>query len=389
MSETVTPVETTQLAPEVQNFFDTDTWKSTPTIIEPASNSKDPVIDEKDKKIEETKPEITAPGQPENTPTATPDPIQNRPADANAEKKSIPAKPEATVGEPITFANEESEKVFNLIKEGKTDEVLLILNEQKKLKEVDKMQPADILKLNLQYQHKEFTPEEVNDLFLEQYEMPEKPVQGISELDEEFADRVAAHEKRLQQIENRIKRDAKPAMAELLKLSKEIVLPDIKAGNIPTQTEPTQEELAELKLQKENFLKDVESSAKTFNGYNATFKDKEVEIPVAYVVTEEEKNSIKPLLESAFTDLGDFFTKVGWVDEKGQVKTAKMMEDLHLIQHKESVFSRLVSETGNKRHQESIKSIKNIDYSGVKNNNAELGITVEQAQQGLANAFFV
>lgn len=355
-----------EVKPEVNGFFDMENWKSAPTVI-PEAAIKDPVIDEKDKIIEETKPEIV------------------KPNDIKEEVKPVEVKTEAVAPEPLKFANEESEKIFNLLKEGKNEEVFKVLAEQQKLVTVE---GADAIKLQLQYQNKDFSDDDINELFNERYEMPEKPVQDL-ETDEEFAAKIEKYERDVKKVENRIARDAKPAKTELQKLQKEIVFTDIKPETSLQQKEPTQEELAAIALQKENFLKDVDAGAKTFNGYNATFKDKEVEIPVAYVVTEEEKNSIKPLLESAWTNLGDFFTKVGWADAEGTVNTAKMIEDLHLIQNKESIFSRLVSETGNRRYDAAIKSFKNIDYSGGGKGNGDMGVTHEQAQKGMTEAFFV
>jgi hypothetical protein len=81
------------------NLFDESAWKTEPTkpvaaTIEP---KVDPAIDEKDKKI---KPADTSvkPNDPEKIPKATPEPIQDKPADKKAE------------AEPFTFNNDASKK---------------------------------------------------------------------------------------------------------------------------------------------------------------------------------------------------------------------------------------------------------------------------------------
>lgn len=355
------------------NPFSDGAWKTEPTVL-----ATDPVIKEKDEKIKETNPTSDKPNEPEKIPGASPEPIQNRP---DEEKKDI--KP-AT--QDFKFANEESEKVFNLLKEGKKDEVLNILSEQKKLAEVDKLPPADIIKLSLQYNNKDFSQSDINDLFEERYVMPEAPVQEDTELDDEFEARVEKHKKEVEKVENRIKRDAKPAITELSKLAKEIVLPDIQTETTKAK-EPTQEELEGLKKAKEFFFQDADNAAKSFNGYNTTFKDEEVEIKASYPVTEDEKKSITPLLESIYTDIPKFLSELGWSDKDGKV-TPKLIEDLHLLQNRDKVFSKLVSEVGNKRHEASIKAIKNIDYGGKTKSNGDLGASPQELQNKMAQHFF-
>lgn len=359
---------------EPVNPFSNNAWKETPTVVAETPPIQDPVIKEKDEQIKEGKPTSDKPAEPEKIPGATPDPIQDRPLnDDPATKKE----------EPLKFLNTESEKIYNLIKEGKTDDVYAILAEQKKLESAE---GADAIKLQLQYQNKDFSPDDINDLFNERYTMPDQPIQTDLESDDEYNDRVEKYNKEVKKIEGRIARDAKPAKTELQKLKQEIVLPDI-AREQPLQAEPTQEELDGLQKAKEMFFKTVDESAKTFNGYKTTFKDGEVQIEAAYNVTEEQKKTVNPLIESAYTDLPKFFNELGWISEDGKVNP-KMIEDLHLIQNKDTVFSKLVSEVGNKRHEAAIKSIKNIDYSGKAKSNGDLGVTPQEQQASMVNHFF-
>ena len=305
------------------------------------------------------------------------------------DEKELKVQDKLTVSlaeEKKIFANEDSENIYNLLVEGKDDEVLSILNEQKKLKEADKLSPAEIIKLNLQYQNKDFNAGEINDLFNEQYEMPEVPEQEISETDEEFEKRTASYEKDVKKIESRMARDSKPAITELQKQLKDIVLPSTKVE--PTAKVPTQEELEAFDKASKKFLQDVNEGISKFDGYSTTFKDEEVEIGVSYKLSKEEKEQIQPLVELSNSNAGEFLQKIGWMDENGALVATKITEDLPLILNKEKVFQKIASETGNKRHEASIKSIKNIDYSGRGNNAAELGKSPEALQKEFANHFF-
>lgn len=347
----------------VASPFSTDNWKTAPTEKEVVADVvKEAAVEEKP--IVEDKPVV------------------------EAEKVVVEEKPivETAAIETPKFANEESEKVFNLIKEGKLDDAMSIYSEQQKLANANKLPPAEIIKLNLQYQNKDFTPTEIQDLFDENYPLPEKPVQAITEDDEDFKIREEKYEKDVQRVENRISRDAKPATAELLKLSKEIVFPDIIKES-PVRTEPTQEELEGQKKAMELFFKDVEEGSKGFNGYNTTFKDEEVEIKVLYPVTAEDKKALTPLFESLYKDFPKFLSELGWTDADGKI-TPKVTEDLHLLQNRDKVFAKLVSEVGNQRLAEKIKSQKNIDYSGKTKSNGDLGATPQEKEKAMVTHFF-
>lgn len=367
---------TTEVAATI--FFDDSAWKTEPSTPTPSVvNHDDPIIKEKDEQITEEKPISDKPNEPEKIPQATPEPIQERPENTDPQTKE---------DKPLKFANEESEKVYNALLAGEKDKVLEILAEQKKLSTADKLPPADIIKLNLQYQNKDFTPQEINDLFEERYVFPEKPEQAYDETDEEFKKKEEKYHAQVQKIESRIARDAKPASAELLKLAKEIVLPDFtpNAGN----NEPTQEELDAQKAQAERFLQSVDEGLSKFNGYNATYKDEEVTIPVAYKMTKEDKEALKPIIELSSTNAHEFLSKIGWLDDKGNIIASKIAEDLPFILDKDKIIGKMVSETGTKRRTEAIKSIKNIDYGGHRSSGGDMGKAPEQVQKDFSQHFF-
>lgn len=377
----ITETTTEVAAPPViiPDFFDETKWKDTPTIHTPTAIATDPVIEEKDKQIEEIKPTSDKPNEPEKIPTATHEPIQDRPENTDPATKK---------DEPLKFANEESEKLYNAILAGKKDEVYDILNEQKKLSSVDKLPPADIIKLNLQYQNKDFNEQEIKDLFDETYNLPEKPIQELSEDDDEFKARTQKYEAQVERIEKRIARDAKPATTELLKLSKEIVLPDIQKP-VSVNKEPTQEELAAQKEQEQRFLKSVDDGLNSLEGFKVTYKDEEVTIPVAYKLSKEEKAAMQPIIALSHSNAGEFLAKIGWIDADGNINAAKLAQDLPFILNKETVLQKMITETGNQRYAEAKRTIKNIDYSGGKQAGADMGKTPEQAQKEFATTFFV
>ena len=362
MGETLETIEKVEEKEQViVNPFATD-WGTQPKVIEPA-----PVVENK---VEEKL-------------------IDEKENDNDKPPVAVKAPVEAiqSIQEPILFANEESEKIYKLFLAGEADKALDIYAENKRLKESDKLPPADIIKLNLQYQNKEFTPEEINDLFLDTYAMPEKPEQSLSEMDEDFTERTNKYNKEVERIENRIKRDAKPAAAELQKLQKEIVLPDIPQQQ-PKTIELTQEELDAQNKEAELFLQSIDASLQKFNGYKATFKDEEVELPIAYNLTKEEKSEIQPLIALSNLNAKEFLTKLGWLDDKGGINTLKLAEDLPFILHKDTIIQKMVGETGNQRRVASIKAAKNIDYSGNQRSGGSMEPQREVVEGAMVRHFF-
>lgn len=311
--------------------------KTEPTVTDEV---KDPVIEKKDEEIKEEKPTSDKPDDPLKIPAATPPPVQDLPE----EKKEVPEASKALIPEELE------------------DEIFDRLSKRHTLKNLDKLSPTEVIKLHLRNQHQDYTSQDIDDLFSERFYFPEKPEQGLAETDDEFKLREDKYNEQLLAAQRRIERESKTSKKELQQQLQELVLPDIPQKT-PEPQQPTQEDLARQKEQRDNFLQAVDGGLKELNGYNATFKDKEVEIPIAYAVTDEEKQKIRPLLDSLDTDLPQFFHQLNWLDKDGKLNANKVVSDLHIILNKDEVIQKFVNEAGNKRNAEAIKRQKNVDFS--------------------------
>ena len=354
------------------NPFVESTWKTdAPKAVE--QPKIDPAIDEKDKKI---KPEDTSvkPNDPDKIPKATPEPIQDKP------------KVEEKLTEPFAFKNEASKKYFELISKGEEgeEELYNFIHEKKTLSSIEKMKPDEVIKLDLEYRNKDFDQSEINDLFSERYPTPEAPKQGEDETDEDFSSRTEKYTKQVQKLEKQIARDAKTAKSELLKLQQEIVLPDIPKQE-PKAAAPTQEELDRYEKGRQDFAKSLNDGLEKFNGYNTVFKDEEVEIPVNYAISKEEKESIKPVVESLYSDWSYFEKR--WLNPDKSINVDAMSQDIHLLENRDKIFSKFVSEAGQKRHAEDIKAIKNVDFTGTKRSGTT-ELSDKEKQDAMAKHFF-
>lgn len=267
------------------------------------------------------------------------------------------------------FANEESQKLFEYFKEGKKTELREYLVQQERLERMSSADAsklehaADIIKFNMQLKNKDLTPDEINFQFSEDFEVPEKPEQGEEETDESFQKREDRWKKEVERVEKRMVIAAKQAKPELAKLQSELVLPDIQRVDLKAQ-EAAQKELEALEADKAEFLIKLGSDFKNFNGYNATYKDAEVEILVAYAIPEEEKAATKAILESFATEgYSSFFASI-WFDKDGKPKIDQMMSDIYLLKNRDKIFQKMVSESGEKRKELILKTKSNIQLDG-------------------------
>ena len=94
--------------------------------------------------------------------------------------------------EEFKFQDDMSKTLFDAIKEGKTDDIYEILNQQKKLDKLisNELTPdlaVDIIKTNIQNKYKDLTSDEVDLLFYDQYFVPSKPEQAYDDSDEDYA----------------------------------------------------------------------------------------------------------------------------------------------------------------------------------------------------------
>jgi hypothetical protein len=134
---------------------------------------------------------------------------------------------------PITFENEQSEKIFKAIQSGQVKEVYSFLAEQEKLErltsqEVTKDNATEILKLGMQLENKDLTPAEVEWKINKQYALPKEPTQALDEDDNEFEVRKSAWQEQVADITMSKIIDAKLAKPKLESSKSKLVLPEIQ-----------------------------------------------------------------------------------------------------------------------------------------------------------------
>lgn len=267
---------------------------------------------------------------------------------ARAELERLRALEKTPKPEEIKFANDDSKKLFDLIKGGKTKEVRDYLDRQDRLDRLTQYdlskadQAADILKAHLQFKNPDLTPREIDRLMSRKFTFPEKPVNNLDLTPEENQAAVQAWQQKVQEIEEDMIIEAKLVRPELNQFKSELVLPDINYVD-PAVAEAQQKELQEWQSNRANYLKALDD-IKNFTGFSVNFKDAEngFEFAVPYGVSPEEATALKGELSDFNRDK---FLDERWFDKDGKPKVTQIASDVYFLKNRDKILQKMVNES--------------------------------------------
>jgi len=276
---------------------------------------------------------------------------------AEQEFKKLKEKPS------FEFKDDVSKTLFDAIREGKADDVYEVLNQQKRLDrlttaELNTELAAEIVKTNIKNKHKDLSSEDVDLLFYDQFYVPLKPEQGYDETDEDYAVKVNQWKSQADYIERKLMIEAKVVRPELAKLKSEIVLPDIY--NEAEFRAQSQQEEEMMQQARSIYEKTLNSDFQSFNGFNVSVKDADVEIPITFNVGEEERLAMKNDLEDFDSD--SYFDN-RWFTEDGKPNVKQIMADKYLLENRDKIFSKIANEAASQRLLAHLKNNGNININ--------------------------
>lgn len=305
---------------------------------------------------------------------------------AKQEIEELKKLKEAQQANEIKFANDESEKLFKALQEGKEDEIFEVLSKKQEFKRIEKLDvtnpkdASELIKANLKLKHPQLDPTEIEDIFQENYYKSPKPTQRDDQTDEEYQEALEDWKLRTEAIDRKMVRDAKIAKPEVLSLQSKIVIPDIPTNNSQAAGQ-TQEDLEAFTKAKESFVKSAETVLKDFNGFVATVKDKDVEIPVNYDLSKDEKDTLSGYVKNFAERLdANVLFAERWLDKEGNIKTEQVIKDLSKVLFDDNKSQKFVNDAAAKRLELYLKDKKKVDVSGGSNSRTTFEPTGEQAQ---------
>jgi hypothetical protein len=261
------------------------------------------------------------------------------------------------------FKDDVSKTLFDAIKEGKADDVYEVLNQQKRLEKLTTSElnteiAAEIVKTNIKNKHKSLSDEDVELLFYDQFFVPLKPEQGYDESDDDYAAKVNQWQSQVDYTERRLMIEAKVLKPEIEKLRSEITLPDIY--NESGRQAESQAEFEVMQEARSIYERTLDSDFQSFNGFNVSVKDEDVEIPISFNVAEEERLAMKNDLEDFDTDL---YFESRWFDKEGKPNVQQIMADKYLLENREKIFSKIANEAASQRLLAHLKKNGNININ--------------------------
>jgi len=325
--------------------------------------------------------EIDTPAQA----AAAPDPSQearpSQPMEINWEEKTggkfkswedIEARLNTEVSpEPVTFANEEAKKVYELLKDGKVDDVLQVYNEQRRLSNLDKMSPDDMIKLAWEYKNTGLDARDIEEEFEAKYsvEKPEAPVEDDYIDDDAYAaakkqydKAMVKYEKELKAVERRKKIDAAEAKETLSSYKKDITLPDIPQASTADQIDPAEEarSLEEYKKNRNEYLTSLEKSAESFNEIAFKVSDEGVNFEGSFQIDKEELAQLKKDLTEK--DVVNDILLPRYVKGDG-FDTKQLLEDVYYLRNREKITSAAIKQAVAKEKLNILAETKNVNLN--------------------------
>lgn len=254
---------------------------------------------------------------------------------------------EKTPREDLKFANDESKRIFDLIKSGKTKEVRDYLDRQDRLDRLTTYdlskadQAADILKAHLQFKNPDLTPREIDRIISRKFTFPTKPANNLDLTPEENQAAIQEWENKVREVEEDMIIEAKLVRPELAAFKSELVLPDIHHVD-PAAAEAQQKELQEWQTNRANYLKLLNDDLKNFTGYSVKYKDNDVEFAVPYGVQPEELTALKGELSDFNRDK---FLDERWFDKDGKPRIAEIASDIYFLKNRDKILQKMVNES--------------------------------------------
>jgi predicted transposase YbfD/YdcC len=277
----------------------------------------------------------------------------------------LSAEPQA----PLTFANDDSKRVFEYLTQGKVEDVLQVYNEQRRLADLDKISDADAVKLLMEYKNPNFTAEDINDEVSTRYqaEKPEMPVEDdyIDEdayraAQKQYDKDLSKYEKEQKKLERQLKLDANTAREQLAGYKKDIILPDINPVYAPAQEDEAamQQQMEEHRKAREAYLGSLKKSASEFKEIPFEFNDEGVNFKGSFQIEDAERAQLENDLTNKNV-IDDIL--LPRYDKGGVYDTRQLMEDVYFLNNKDKIIQAAVKQAIAQTSLDNLKRLKNID----------------------------
>lgn len=290
------------------------------------------------------------------------------------------------------YFNEESRKLEEAILAGNKKEVYNILHKQEQLSsliegEVTKDNAPAIIKAAMKEKYTGLKDDQITYKFNKQFAVPKEPVIEELESEKEFNERKEQWQEQVANIEMDLLIEANLARPELEKLRSELKLSEPEKIEA-TKKELTPEELAEIQEKRTLFLNDADAALKQFEGFNVSYKDKDVEVQSTYKLSPEENAAVlsrAKLFVEGGLDANAIFGQ-RWAKD-GKFDFNQFSKDLAALDVDEKRSQKYMADTAGKAKFQYMKGKHQIDL-GDGNGNGDLQLEDKDLQKKKEDAIW-
>lgn len=240
----------------------------------------------------------------------------------------------------IQFENETSKALYNLIAEGKINEVADILYNKKIADEVKTKPDEDVLKSYIKFKNPEFDNDDVEAEYSEKYSI------------DEFAFDESKLKREQKKLNQKIKNDVSEARQFFESMSEDIKFPQY------TQTQQEVEPELDIEAQEERqkFLESLNGVETRVGALPFSWKDDKASLSIngKFEIPAQEASKYRDAAES----LQDYYAERYYKD--GKYQSEKLLKDLYIADNFDKIVQSVISQTANQTRLEMLKQRKNI-----------------------------
>ena len=242
------------------------------------------------------------------------------------------------------FENELSEAVYQMLLEGKTEEIFEILGTKQFAADVQNMEDEDVLKAYIKVQNPDFDDQDIEDEFNESYAIDEY------QFDES---KLKREQKKLSQ---RIKTDVQDAKEFFESLAQDIKLPDFSRQQVEQTPQQDTEMEAMIQEQRSLYLQSLQGVESRIGTLPFQWKDEKANMSVSgkFDIPAQELSKYRQAAEN----LEDY--QVNRYYKDGQYMSDKMVKELYIADNFEKILNSAISQAVNQTRLEMLKQSKNI-----------------------------
>lgn len=242
------------------------------------------------------------------------------------------------------FENELSEAVYQMLLEGKTEEIFEILGTKQFAADVQNMDDEDVLKAYIKVSNPDFDDQDVEDEFSESYAIDEY------QFDES---KLKREQKKLSQ---RIKTDVQDAKEFFESLAQDIKLPDFSRQQVAQAPQEDTEMETMIQEQRSLYLNSLQGVETRIGTLPFQWKDEKANMSVngKFDIPAQELSKYRQAAEN----LEDY--QVNRYYKDGQYQSDKMVKELYIADNFEKILNSAISQAVNQTRLEMLKQSKNI-----------------------------